>query len=128
MVINGTKDFVKEYIQEEHRSLQNGKAKLSKVVNFLNTRPFIDSEDITYYPKDFPFRAQDFRDVFKYLETQAKDKMQSSKGDVFPECLAYFNLAGTKFIWRLLVGQGSATQLILANNNHEYKKEFEIKL
>lgn len=124
------KKIAKEYIEEERRSIKSGEQNLARVVDFLKTASSLDDEDIAYNPDKFPFTRQEYQDVFRYLEVQAEDRIQSGKADIFPEHLAYFNFAGTKFIWRLLIGQGAALQLFLPNPGRdlEYKPEHETKL
>lgn len=121
---------VRDYIAEEEKSLENGKNKLAQVVGHLTTVDFLDDENIAYNEKDYPFSRQDYSDVFRYLEKQAGNNIRSGKADIFPEYLAYFNLGGTRFIWRLLIGQGSACQIFKDENDRDfpYDESLETKL
>lgn len=121
---------VRDYIAEEEKSLENGKNKLAQVVGHLTTVDFLDDENIAYNEKDYPFSRQDYSDVFRYLEQQAGNNIKSGKADIFPEYLAYFNLGGTRFIWRLLIGQGSACQLFNDDNDRDFQfdESLETKL
>lgn len=107
--------------------------KLNRILNhMLDGCSFIDGEDIDYNPENFPFSRQDFRDVFNQLEELAGVKLKFiDNGHGFPEYVAFFNYNGVRFVWRLLIGQGSATQLMLADSNKfdiEYDQTLEVAI
>ena len=119
------KEFVQEYIEKEEKAIKNGEAKLQAVVDSLKEHPFIDVDYVWDKPEDYKYSVQDFRDVFQYLETKAGDHIHNGDCEHFPEFFAYFNLNGSKFLWRLLIGQGSALQLISADYEHIHEYAFD---
>lgn len=123
--------LAKQYLVEEDQKLKNGELKLSAVVEHLKSARVLDNEDIAWDEDKYPFSRQDYSDVFRYLEFRAHDNIKSGVADIFPEYLAYFNLGGTRFIWRLLIGQGSACQLFLSEGDKGsfvYDEKLETKL
>lgn len=125
-----TKEFVEKIVADEQHSLEVGKANLENVVSFLKTKPYIDEEDIRYFPDNYPFSNKIFQDVFKYLEKRAGNDIHDVT-DYFPESRAYFNLNGFKFIWNLMIGQGAALTLYRHDHNPDiipYMENREIKL
>lgn len=85
------------------------KEKLKKVIDHLDKVKCIDEEDIRYFPEKFPFTNEEFKEVFGYLHDRVLHVHDAS--NYFEEYWALFNLDGKKFVWRLLIGQGSALQL-----------------
>jgi len=124
------RESVRNHFAEEEKRLENGRDKLAQIVDHLSNVDYLDDENIAYNEKDYPFSRRDYSDVFRYLEQQAGNRIKAGKADIFPEYLAYFNLGGTKFIWRLLIGQGSACQLFRDDNdrNFPYDESLETKL
>lgn len=124
------REAVRQDIIKDEKCLDNGRNKLAQIVNHLSNVDYLDDEHIAYFEKNYPFSRQDYSDVFRYLEQRAGDRIKSGKADIFPEYLAYFNLGGTRFVWRLLIGQGSACQLLRDKNDHDipYDESLETKL
>ncbi len=131
--VNDVPAFVENLIEDTQARLRNGVKNLTNVVDFLKTSSYIDEEDIRYFPEKYPFSNKDFKDVFCFLEAQARENYHDVTDitDKFPEYRAYFKFAGVKFIWNLMIGQGSA--LTLFRHDHKpdlipYREDLEIKL
>ena len=103
--------------------------KLAEVVKFLEDKD-IDDEHMAYFPNEFPFTRDEYMEVFYHLDKISEGRQYEVPNAYFPETFAYFNHQGTKFIWRLLIGQGSACQLFPAENDRsfEFNDELEIIL
>lgn len=107
--------------------IQNGKNILPTIVEHLKTKPFIDIDDVVDNPKKYPFTRDDFHDAFYYLYDLNVHREQEF--DYFPEYVGFFKMNGTQFIWRLLIGQGSALQMIKRGSwSGEYKEDIETEL
>lgn len=74
----------------------------------------IDKEEISYFPEKFPFTEKEFDDFFFDLRDKYEDH-QEDCSNIFGEYKLYFQHNDIKFIHRILIGQGSAYQLLLPN-------------
>lgn len=98
---------------------------LERVLNHLKTRGFIDNEDVAYFSQEHPFTAEEYDQIHSFLEQQVSDVWTNELYDYstcFEEKQIFFEYNDFKFVWRVLVGQGTALQLISADN---YTKTFE---
>jgi hypothetical protein len=84
--------------------------KIKKIIDHFKHTSLIDNEDIVYFPNNYPFTIDEFKEVHGWLEKKAKHIL--TEAGTFENNLALINHNGTKFIWRLLIGQGSALQLL----------------
>lgn len=97
---------------------------LEKVVAHLKKTGYVDGENILYFPEDYKFTATQYRNLFEELGRKSTSfKYSQTKPGNFPESLAYFKLRNFKFIWRLLIGQGSAYQLREPDKNLKFDDE-----
>ena len=69
---------------------------------------------------------QEFMDVFNYLDKVAGDE-RIEISDSFPITNCYFTYKGKKFIWNLIVGQGSSCSLfVYGSNDYEWRDDYNI--
>ena len=90
----------------------------------------IDSLDLSYSPENYSFTLEEYNLLFRSLENYVggvcesfeKDQQHSQTegrfkpeyehtNEYFPDARISFEYNGYKFIWRLLIGQGSARML-----------------
>jgi len=75
----------------------------------------IDQETVLYFEDRYNFSHESFRDFCKYLINiydECYSKRPKSNSQVFGDYIYCFNYNKFDFIVRLLIGQGSAYQLI----------------
>ena len=112
-------EFEKEILHLNGRMTQE---LFDKVMNELFNKLILNDESISYHENDYSISWQDFSDVFHYLEVIAgEDKYDISNS--FPYTQASFEYKGIKFIWDLLIGQGSSCSLYVYGYNDEQFRE-----
>lgn len=127
-------DFVKELIEKQEQAAHINYDLLERVLRDLNgiKEGAFDSEDVAYFPEKFNFTQEEFNTLFESLDIYVGGRDASpffDHSNEFPDSRIYFEYKGYKFIWRLLVGQGSSCQLYDAKKEHEDwpSKKFPMK-
>jgi hypothetical protein len=82
---------------------------LIKILGALKHKGLIDDEAIAYSPELYPFTQAEFLEVFGELSLLQEPTDISRE---FEEYVSLFEFKGQQFFWRLLIGQGSASQLL----------------
>jgi hypothetical protein len=83
---------------------------LDKAIEVLKDGKVLDDETIGYFPKRYKFTVEEYNKLFESLTDKDKDDCT----ELFEEYRRYFEYKNVKFIWRLLIGQGAACQLLPA--------------
>lgn len=96
-----------------------------KIVSELKKHSVIGLDDVQYNPEKFAFNEEEFKKFVKVLD-KLGDPHETSADSYFPEYKSYFHYKGIRFIWRLLIGQGSVYQLYI--NEKDYNRDKEINL
>lgn len=89
---------------------------LRKVLACVKEHGILCAEDIHYKTKPCAITAKEFSELYRQLEAMIGDRMVEKDGS-FSECEAYFEYEGFKFIWNLVVGQGSIATLVAHDHN-----------
>jgi len=92
--------------------------KINEILDAIKELGAIDREDVVYRSEEFNFSKEEFDDFFEYLEI-INNPSYTSKYSSFPEERKYFEYNGFKFIWRMIVGQGTACQLLKIRKSSE---------
>lgn len=84
--------------------------KVMKEVYRLQT---LDEEGLLYEVVDTEVTAKEFSEVFYYIKEYAKSRgiVEDYNEESFPEYRLHFRYRGGDFIWRMLIGQGTALQI-----------------
>lgn len=92
---------------------QAGLKKIKVILNYLRDNFSIDEESMRYHPEDYPFTTDEFMGFYDYLYdlNENNTEYRVYKETPFPETRMYFKYKSQIFIWRMLVGQGTACQL-----------------
>lgn len=99
-----------------------------KVMRELSEKLFLNDEDIFYHKEDYSITPEEFIDVFHYLDT-ISDGQKMSEYISFPQSYAYFTYKGKKFIWDLLIGQGSSCSIyVYGYNDIEWVDELNVTI
>lgn len=98
---------------------------IRKVLSALRDGPnhSVDCEDIAYNPKKYSFSSEEFKNVFKWIEDYAegREAVREIKGH-FPEYETHFIFEEAKYVWNLMIGQGSATSLFCDVSGEIFKQ------
>lgn len=81
------------------------------VMKEVKAHELIDHEDIAYHPDKYKISAQDFMDVFHYLEKALDGYLFENEDCTFPNTIGYFLFIGNFYIWDLMLGQGSSCMI-----------------
>jgi hypothetical protein len=99
-----------------------------KVMKELSEKLHLNDETISYHKEKYNITIEEYMDVFHYLETISKDEKFLSD-ESFPQSYAFFTYKGKKFIWDLLVGQGSSCSLyVYGYNNTQWVDDLNITI
>lgn len=112
------------YIKKKEASEIKGKKALSKFIKCLLKNERIDSDTINYNPKAYTITRNNFFNVEAFLDSLHKKEL-SYKGD-FPELKVYFQYKDVKFIYRVLIGQGTFIQFFLLNKDCKFREKAKI--
>jgi hypothetical protein len=86
---------------------------------------------MSYFPEEYSFTKEEFKEVFMYLDNTYAEKYAEEIPGMFYESKMYFIYGDRRFIWRLMVGQGSSLQFILedsTSDNWKFKEDKAIVL
>jgi hypothetical protein len=94
------------------------RAVLKRVVVYLEKHGILDDEDLKYkMTKDRSVTLEEFEELFGQLEGMGGSRIVEQNKHGFPMFTGYFEYDGFKFIWDLMLGQGSASALMSAAHN-----------
>lgn len=108
-------DVVLEYIRREEEKKVPKWDILDRVVAYMREGDrAIGDEEVRYFTERFPFTRDEYRQVTAWLEYAGEDVMKTVRDAGFPTYEAVFEYRGHRFVWRLMIGQGSDLSLLPA--------------
>ena len=85
------------------------------IFNYVKENEYIDGERLAYgWAGDYPFSLEEYNVLWDYLEAQYQEEQDDCTAK-FTETRLYLEYKGEQYIWRMLVGQGTACQIFIGN-------------
>lgn len=116
-------------MEKLNRKYEINKEHLAALLNYLGKDKMVGRDDWHYgKAKDKPITEDQYYELFQALEqyAEAKDAIHDVTDSCFPEEHAYFIFNEIRFTWRLLIGQGSAVQIV-AEQGWPAKVPFKVR-
>ena len=100
--------------------------KTKQILKHLQKVKTIDDSHLAYHPNKYPFTRKEFCALFSALENVVEDVSSYKVTGHFEEYRIPFYYKDVQFVWRLLIGQGSALQLHIRNRSRRFSKWYDV--
>lgn len=90
---------------------------VDQIFEYAKKYGVIDDESMAYYPNDYPFSQSEFLVLWEYFHKTYQNQLDDCS-DMFYDARLYLEYKNEYYIWRVLVGQGTACQLFHSFENN----------